>query len=102
MYTSARCSSLETAGWFTCNISAKSRCVSARARLARIHVHYEDQPQYPLAQLETPGALLDWRVEKMRLSKDRTQFTYNRFLTLNGTPPQPSTTASATAPPSNG
>jgi len=60
---------------------------TAGARLAHIHVHYEDQPQYPLAQLETPGAPLDWRVEKMRLSKDRTQLTYNRFLTLDGIPP---------------
>ena len=60
---------------------------AAGARLAHIHVHYEDQPQYPLAQLETPGAPLDWRVEKMRLSKDRTQLTYNRFLTLDGIPP---------------
>ena len=59
---------------------------SAGARLAHIHVHYEDQPQYPLAQLETPDAPLDWRVEKMRLSKDRTQLTYNRFLTLDGIP----------------
>ena len=41
----------------------------AGARLAHIHVHYEDQPQHPLAQIETPDAPLDWRVEKMRLSK---------------------------------
>ncbi|MDE0070571.1 MAG: N-6 DNA methylase [Caldilineaceae bacterium] len=58
----------------------------AGARLAYIHVHYEDQPQYPLAQLETPGAPLDWRVEKMRLSKDKIRLTYNRFLTLDGIP----------------
>ena len=30
---------------------------------------------------------LDWRVEKMRLSKDKTQLLYNRFLTLDGIPP---------------
>ena len=60
---------------------------AAGARLAHIHVHYEDQPQYPLAQIETPDTPLDWRVEKMRLSKDRTQLTYNRFLTLDGIPP---------------
>ncbi len=59
---------------------------SAGARLAHIHVHYEEQPQYPLAQLETPDAPLDWRVEKMRLSKNKTQLTYNRFLTLDGIP----------------
>ena len=58
----------------------------AGARLAQIHVDYEEQPQYPLAQLETPAMPLDWRVEKMRLSKDRTQLLYNRFLTLDGIP----------------
>lgn len=29
---------------------------------------------------------LDWRVEKKRLSKDRTQLRYNGFLTLDGSP----------------
>ena len=43
----------------------------AGARLARIHVHYEDQPEHPLKQIETPDMPLDWRVEKMRLSKDK-------------------------------
>ena len=61
---------------------------NAGARLAQIHVTYEDQPEYPLAQLETPDAPLDWRVEKMRLSKDKAQITYNRFLTLDGIPAQ--------------
>ena len=31
---------------------------------------------------------LDWRVEKMRLSKDKTQIVYNDFLTLDGIPPE--------------
>lgn len=31
---------------------------------------------------------LDWRVEKMRLSKDKTQLKYNNFLTLAGIPPE--------------
>ena len=61
---------------------------NAGARLAQIHVTYEDQPEYPLAQLETPDAPLDWRVEKMRLSKDKAQITYNRFLTSDGIPAQ--------------
>ena len=30
--------------------------------------------------------LVDWRVEKMRLSKDKTQLKYNEFLTLDGIP----------------
>ena len=58
----------------------------AGARLGHIHVGYEEQPQYPLAQIETPNMPLDWRVEKMRLSKDKTQLLYNRFLTLDGIP----------------
>ena len=58
----------------------------AGSRLARIHVGYEEQPEYQLGQIETPGTPLDWRVEKMRLSKDKTQLRYNAFLTLDGIP----------------
>jgi len=59
---------------------------AAGARLARVHVGYEEQPEYPLAQVETPDMPLDWRVEKMRLSKNKTQLRYNSFLTLDGIP----------------
>ena len=59
---------------------------AAGARLAQLHVGYEDQPEYPLTQVETPDMMLDWRVEKMRLSKDKTQLRYNSFLTLDGIP----------------
>ena len=59
---------------------------AAGARLAQIHVGYEEQPQYPLQQIETPQMALDWRVEKMRLSKDKAQLRYNGFLTLDGIP----------------
>ncbi|WP_157913306.1 type ISP restriction/modification enzyme [Candidatus Promineifilum breve] len=58
----------------------------AGARLAELHVNYEQQPEYPLTRLENPDQPLDWRVEKMRLSKDRTQIVYNDFLTLGGIP----------------
>ena len=59
---------------------------AAGVRLSAIHVGYEEQHEYPLTQIETPGRPLDWRVERMRLSKDRTQLTYNSFLTLDGIP----------------
>ena len=59
---------------------------AAGARLAQIHVGYEELPQFPLEQIETPEMPLDWRVEKMRLSKDKTQLRYNGFLTLDGIP----------------
>ena len=58
----------------------------AGARLATIHVGYEDQPEYSLSKVETPDMPLDWRVEKMRLSKDKTQLRYNDFLALDGIP----------------
>ena len=60
----------------------------AGARLAQIHVGYEEQPEYPLQKVETPEMALDWRVEKIRLSKDKTQLRYNGFLTLVGIPAQ--------------
>ena len=59
---------------------------TAGARLAKIHVDYEQMPPYPLNIIETPGKSLTWRVEKMRLSKDKTQIRYNEFLTLEGIP----------------
>ncbi len=58
----------------------------AGQKLAKLHVEYEQQPQYPLKFIETPGEPLNWRVEKMRLSKDKTQLKYNDFLTLAGIP----------------
>ena len=60
--------------------------VEAGKRLADIHVHYEDQPQYKLDLIETPDMPLDWRVEQMKFSKDKTQIKYNDFLTLAGIP----------------
>ena len=58
----------------------------AGRRLAEIHVHYEDQPQYKLDLIETPDMPLNWRVAQMRFSKDKTQIRYNDFLTLDGIP----------------
>ena len=58
----------------------------AGQRLSEIHVGYEDVSEYPLTFIETPDMPLDWRVEKMRLSKDKTQIVYNDFLTLDGIP----------------
>jgi predicted helicase len=56
--------------------------------LAEIHVNYEQQPEYPLERIEMPGKPLDWRVEKMKLSKDKGSLIYNDFLTLSGIPPE--------------
>ena len=39
-----------------------------------------------LKYIETEEMTVDWRVEKMKLSKDKTQLKYNDFLTLDGIP----------------
>ena len=65
------------------------RFAKAGARLADLHVTYESQPEYDkLKFIQTPDVPLDWRVEKMKLSKDKTQIVYNKFLTLDGIPPK--------------
>ena len=61
----------------------------AGERLAEIHVNYESQSEYSeLKLIQNPDLPLNWRVEKMKLSKDKTQIIYNNFLTLDGIPPQ--------------
>ena len=60
---------------------------NAGAALADLHLNYESAPKYDeLKYIETPGMPIDWRVEKMRLSKDKTQLKYNDFLMLDGIP----------------
>lgn len=60
----------------------------AGAKLAELHVNYEEQAEYPLTRIENKEVPLNWRVEKMRLSKDKTQLVYNDFLTLSEIPPE--------------
>jgi predicted helicase len=55
-------------------------------RLAELHVHYDKQPEYPLEWVENPAEKLNWRVERMKLSKDKRELIYNDFLTLRGIP----------------
>jgi predicted helicase len=56
------------------------------AALMKLHIDYEKQAEHPLQRTET--GKLNWRVEKMALSKDKTQLKYNEFLTLSGIPPE--------------
>ncbi len=63
-----------------------SSLAKAGQRLAEIHVHYEQQPEYSLIKKEKAGEKLDYRVIKMKLSKDKTLLIYNQFLTLIGIP----------------
>ncbi len=58
----------------------------AGERLGEIHINYEEVEEYPLTFIEKPDTPLDWRVEKMKLSKDKTGIKYNDFLTFDGIP----------------
>ncbi len=58
----------------------------AGKRLMELHIDYEKQPEYPLEEIETPKVKWTLRVEKMSLSKDKTELRYNEALTLRGIP----------------
>ena len=59
----------------------------AGKQLADLHVNYESVPKYAgLTVKETPNMPLDLCVEKMKLSKDKTQIEYNDFLTIEDIP----------------
>ena len=57
-------------------------------KLAELHVNYEDAPEYKLKRVENRDEKLNWRVEKMRPTKDKQAIIYNDFLTLDGIPPE--------------
>ncbi len=58
--------------------------------LARWHLEYEQVEPWPLEWEIAPGAKQSklYRVEKMRLSKDKTALQVNAMLTLRGIPPE--------------
>ena len=56
--------------------------------LLKLHRDYEDAEEYRLQAIEDRNVPYNWRVEKMRLSKDKTQIVVNESLTLSGIPPE--------------
>jgi predicted helicase len=60
----------------------------AGKKLAELHLEYEQLEPWPLKWLETDGVPLSYHVEKMRLSKDKTQRKVNESLTLAKIPPE--------------
>lgn len=59
----------------------------AGKKLAELHVSYEKQAEYPLKWIEDIDEKVNYHVERMKLSKDKTQIIYNDFVTLGGIPP---------------
>jgi predicted helicase len=60
----------------------------AGRRLAELHLTYEQAEPYPLEWVENPHAAMSYRVEKMRLNRDKTELRVNDWLTLKGIPPE--------------
>ncbi|MFH1010527.1 MAG: type ISP restriction/modification enzyme, partial [bacterium] len=58
----------------------------AGRKLAELHLNYEEMEPYELTFIESEGVPLSYHVEKMRLSKDKTQLVVNPSLTLAGIP----------------
>jgi len=56
--------------------------------LAKLHLDYESLKPWPLKWIETPGVPLSYRVEKMKLSKDKKTIVVNDSLALEGIPPE--------------
>jgi len=62
--------------------------VTAGKKLSNLHLNYEQQPEYPLKLMDKADIPLNWRVEKMKFSRDKRQIIYNDSLTLGGIPPE--------------
>ncbi|MCH8839424.1 MAG: hypothetical protein IH831_01855, partial [Planctomycetes bacterium] len=60
----------------------------AGKKLAELHLNYEELEEWPLDWYETEGVPLSYHVEKMRLSKDKTELVVNESLKLGGIPPE--------------
>jgi predicted helicase len=61
---------------------------AAGKQLADLHVNYESAKEFKLKRIENKEVKLDWRVEAMKLTKDKSAIVYNDFLTLAGIPPE--------------
>ncbi len=68
------------------NIEQFEVCVRIGRELMDLHLNYEQAKEYDLAWQENEEVRFDWRVEKMRLTADRTALLVNESLTLAGIP----------------
>ena len=67
-------------------LSDFNKITKTGAKLAELHISYEDQTIYELEYIENSNLPLNLSVEKMKLSKDKKQLIYNEFLALSGIP----------------
>jgi predicted helicase len=60
----------------------------AGKKLAELHVGYESGEEFPLQRIEHRDVPFSLRVEKMKLTPDKTTLLYNESLNLTGIPPE--------------
>jgi predicted helicase len=65
---------------------AFSACVRIGKQLMALHLNYEQAREYPLHWIEDESVPLNWRVEKMKLTADKSAVIVNESLTLAGIP----------------
>ncbi|HVB23263.1 MAG TPA: type ISP restriction/modification enzyme [Ktedonobacteraceae bacterium] len=68
--------------------AAFEMCVRIGKRLMELHLDYESAEEYALTWVENRDVPVNWRVEKMRLSSDKSAIVINDWLTLTGIPAQ--------------
>ena len=61
-------------------------CAQIGKQLMDIHLNYEQAKEYRLKWVENQDIPFSWRVEKMKLTSDRTAVMVNESLTLSGIP----------------
>ena len=61
-------------------------CVQVGKQLVELHLNYEQAKAYSLQWVEHEEIPFSWRVEKMKLSPDKTVLVVNESLTLAGIP----------------
>ena len=61
-------------------------CVAIGRQLMDLHLHYEEAKEYPLKWIENKDVPFSWRVEKMKLTPDKSAIIVNESLTLSGIP----------------
>ena len=60
----------------------------AGEKLAKLHLEYESVKEWKLQWVETEDLPLSYRVEKMKLERDKESLHVNDSLTLTGIPPE--------------
>ncbi len=68
------------------NIEAFYVCVRIGKQLMELHLGYEQAKEYPLRWMENQDVPFSWRVEKMRLTPDRSSLVVNKSCLSPGQP----------------